>query len=239
MRKAAATIPFRWLTPASGHQWKRLKGVMRLVPKSGGSRWIDPKAAGGVWIYAPPPGLFRKFARLKIGKDEVRQREILAFADEYGDIMAQPQEGGLSLSTEVQVIRKHATMETWYGAIRHMRRTVDLWDRLNDSEEREARPLPEDLRLEIKRALTDTETPSCSTLTLTANMRLVVYPVNLLAYMWLTFARVVSGEIEERPCKMFETCHEYVYVGRGTGLQRADTDTCGSACRKQKSREKD
>jgi hypothetical protein len=104
--------------------------------------------------------LFRKFAPLKIVNDEARRREIRAFADEYGDIIAQPQEGGLSLTTEVKVIRKHATTETWYGAIRHIRRAVDLWDRFNDSEGHEARSLHEELRLEIKRALTDTETPS-------------------------------------------------------------------------------
>lgn len=240
---------FRWLTPASGHEWKRL----RLIPKSGGSRWIAPNAPAGAWIYAPPPGLFREFAQLAVGNDAARlqiagdaQRKaaddrarraaILAFADEYGDILAQPQEGGLSITTDVKVVRKHATMETWYSAVRQMRKAVDLWDLFNDSKGDKARPLPEELRHEIKRALTDTDTPSCATPTLTPQMSLVVYPVNLLAFMWLTFARVATGRIEERRCEMFESCHEHIYIGSGPGLGRGDKTICSAACRKEKSR---
>jgi hypothetical protein len=70
----------------------------------------------------------------------------------------------------------------------------------------------------IRSALRDTKTPSCATPYLTGDLRLV-YPVNLLAYMWLTFARVVSGEIEERPCEMFDGCHKHIYVGSGPGLK--------------------
>lgn len=94
------------------------------------------------------------------------------------------------------------------------------------------------LQYEIQCAFTDTETPSHTTpCVVTPEMRLVLRPVNLLAHMWLCFARVVSGEIEERPCEMFESCHEYIYVGRGPGLQRNDTTTCSDACRQNKKRQ--
>lgn len=89
------------------------------------------------------------------------------------------------------------------------------------------------LQLEIRRALTDIETPSHVTPNLTQELSLVMGPVNLLAYMWLTFARVVSGDIKERRCAM---CPEYFYLGSGPGLQRDDTITCSIACRKRKQR---
>lgn len=89
------------------------------------------------------------------------------------------------------------------------------------------------LQLEIKRALTDTETPSHATPYLTPELRLVTYPVNLLACMWLTFARVVWEEIGERRCLV---CPDYFYVGSGPGLRRADRVTCSDACRQFKKR---
>lgn len=236
-----------------------------------------------MWVYTPPLGLFRKFARLRIADGaEIWRREIRVFADEYGDIIAQPQEVSESW-TKIEKIRKQATEETWCRTIQHMCRAVDLWDAINDRARSEvlqrlifrnkggityrlvhhplekrgngdndsykviatarhvneypigdlSRPAREALQLEVQDALTDTETPSHATGYLTRELRLLTWPVNLLAYMWLTFARVVSGEIEERRCAM---CPEYFYVGSGPGLQRHDTITCSVACRKRKQR---
>ncbi len=94
------------------------------------------------------------------------------------------------------------------------------------------------LQLEIRDALTDTQTPSHSTPNLTPDLRLVMSPENLLSSMWLNFARVVSGEIEERPCPAkSKSCLGYIYIGKGPGLRRNDTDaTCSDACRARKSR---
>jgi hypothetical protein len=277
-------VRFAWLTPALGHEWKRSGGAPRLIPKSGGSRWIERRTPSGIWIFKPYPGAFREFARLRIDKARVRRADILAFANQYGDIIAQPQEGRRSVSVEKpwgETTRNHATMAQWCRTIQHMRRTVDLWDQINDPERHEElrrliirtkdgitykavhhpleRKLDNDsymqiasgkelhlytdgdlipparraLRLEINRALADTVTPSHAAPGLTLDLRLATYPVNLLADMWLTFARVVSGEIEERQCTV---CPEYLYVGSGPGLRRADSVTCSAGCRQRKKR---
>jgi len=295
VKRTSMDVRFRWLTPESGHEWRGKgrgrKWTQRLVPLSGA---IGSETPGGMWAYTPPPGLFRKFAGLNFANDERREKEIRSFADEYGDIIAQPQEGHVTITDATpwaQTHRKHATMETWCRAIQHMSRAVDLWDGINDPKrhkelrllfirimgaifykmtvykrtlddlggERYQRdwdlvpiamgkdvaayparditwPARRALQVVIQRALTDTETPSHATANLTRELRLVTAPVNLLADMWLTFARVVSGEIEERPC---EICHRYIYVGSGPGLQRSDTITCSVACRKKKQRRED
>jgi len=272
-------VRFRWRTTENGHEWRIQKGVLRLVPNPGGR-----------WDFAPEPGLFRKFAGLRISDPEIRQEEILTFANKHGDIIALPTLGRVRYTTaargvEKELIREHATMETWYSAIQHMRRAVDLWDRINDPRQHEElrhiivrckdaityeiihRPLNKRrrsetvvlavgkeldaypvgnvlvparvaLKKEIMRALADDETPSHSIAYLTPEMlktQLVVSPTNLLAYMWLTFARVVSGEIEERRCRM---CPEHFYVGHGPGLQRDDTATCSAACRQRACRQR-
>ena len=291
MKRISIDVRFQWLKPKLGHEWRgkgrSRKWTQRLVPLSGA---IGSKTPGGMWAYTPPPGLFRKFARLNFANDEWREQGIRAFADEWGDIIAQPQEGTERLTTEVEIIRKHATMETWCRAIQHLSRAVDLWDGINEPKRHKQlrhlfvrrtgaivykrtvykrtaesggeryqwtwdavpiatganvaefpagdilRPARKALQLEIRDALTDTETPSHATPNLTPELRLVTSPVNLLADMWLTFARLVSGEIEERPCEMFDSCHEYIYVGSGPRLQRNDTSTCSAACRQKKKR---
>ena len=93
------------------------------------------------------------------------------------------------------------------------------------------------LQYEIQNALTDTETPSYTTpCIVTPELHLALRPRNLLAFMWLSFARVVSGEIAERRCEMFKVCGEYIYVGHGPWLQRNDATTCSAACRQMKKR---
>ena len=277
-------VRFSWLLPDSGHEWKRKgrgRGAQRLVPLSGA---IDSKTPGRILICTPPPGLFRKFAALNIAHDELRQQNIRDFADEYGDIIAQPQEGTETVTTHTEIIRKHATLETWCRTIQHMRRAVDLWDRINDPKRhvelerilvrtkdaiiyraihhplenkagdtelvvlamgKDTAAYPDRdiirrarraLQLEVQRALSDIETPSHATPSLTRELRLVMLPDNLLANMWLTFARLVWGEIEERHCTV---CPERFYVGSGPGLSRADRVSCSDVCRKRKERQKD
>ena len=211
--KAVSEGRFRWLKPSSGHVW----GVSnaRLKPASRATTDVSE-------ILAVTPGLFREFARLNTAGDEIQRDEIRNFADGFGDILALPHE-------------EHASLETWTHAIQRMHRAVELWDRSNDPDRGEPskQRASRELRLEINHALRDTKTPSHTTSGLTLGLRLEIFPVNLLAYMWLTLARIASREIEERRCIM---CPERFYVGSGFGLQRADTLTCSVACRKRKQR---
>jgi hypothetical protein len=91
------------------------------------------------------------------------------------------------------------------------------------------------LQIEIESGLSDVATPSYAVPYVTLDLGLVMHPVNLLAYMWLTFARVVSGDIQERRCATTD-CPEYVYTGSGPGLQRADAKTHSVSCRQRKKR---
>jgi hypothetical protein len=217
MKRADSDMRFRWLKPAKGHEVTR--GTPRLKSRS---REVEDVTG----ILLATPGVFREFARIDTGGDRMLLGEVLGFADVFGDILALPHE-------------EHAKPQTWCDAIQQMRRAVNLWDRIKDSKTSgdAQRRGQQSLRSEIHRALTDTVTPSHTTLGLTPKLGLVRCPVNLLAYMWLCFARVVSGEVEERPCEMFARCGEYIYVGRGPGLQREDTTTCGAACRQKKKRQ--
>jgi hypothetical protein len=182
--------------------------------------WLKSRAADAAKIL-DTPGLFREFARLNT------DHEILYFAEGLG---------------------VNLPLETWRGATKRLRRAVSLWDKIKDSKkggERERGAL----QREIHRALTDTKTPSHTEIGLTSKMQLAVIPVNLLAYMWLTFARVVSGDVEERRCERFEDterfkgCHNYVYICadrrpalKQPGLKRDDTTSCSDKCRKQMER---
>ena len=207
------------------------------MPNSGGWRGFDPKAREGRLLYAPPLGLFREFARLPwSAKSTTRESAIKSFADTHGDILAHPQEGRrLMVGREVKKIRMHATMETWCLSIQRMRRANEMWDQIKSDREWYKNPthrmiLTEEL---IRNPLRDTATPSCATPYITSDLKLILRPINLLAHMWLTFARVVSGEIEERACQV---CGRQIYIGRGPGLNRVDKTTCSVKCRKRKER---
>lgn len=216
MRKKAHDARFLWSRPTKGHTWSRSGSAYSLKPLSSKSDALRVM-----------PGVFREFAQIDTGKDGQLIGEILQFADKYGDIFALPHE-------------EHGKAETWCNAIQQMRQAVNRWDRIkglkiSDEAQRGARRT---LQIEVHRALTDTATPSHTMLGLTPELTITPRPSNLLAYMWLTFARIVAGEIEERPCEMFETCGEYIYVGRGLGLKRDDAAVCGATCRKWKERHK-
>jgi hypothetical protein len=217
MKETVSDLRFRWLKPAKGHVVTR--GTPRL---KGWSREFEDVTG----ILLATPGVFREFARIDMGGDRMLLGEVLGFADVFGDILALPHE-------------EHPTPQTWCDAIQQMRRAVNLWDRIKDSKTSgdAQRRGQQALRIEINRVLTDTVTPSHTTLALTPELGLARCPVNLLAYMWLCLARVVSGEIEERPCEMFTSCGEYIYVGQGPGFQRNDTTTCSAACRQKKKRQ--
>ena len=284
MKIVSDELPFRWRTPSLGHEWKNSGGLERLIPKSGGFALPGSKARGGVLEFSPPPGAFREFAMLKMASGKSWKAPILAFANKYGDLIAQPHEGHQVLGS-VAPDRKHATLKAWCQAIQHMHRAVEMWDRIIDPQRREelgevilrrkdhiayrvvhhprerrgddetymliaagkdiaaypardiTRAASRALQLEIRDALTDTTTPSHSTPNLTRDLRLVLDPVNLLAFMWLTFARVASGEIEERLCEICEVSR--FYVGSGPGLHRGDKVTCSAVCRKRKQRLED
>lgn len=285
MGKAPADVLFTWYRPGTpgnprGYEWKRKgswKGRQYLVPLLGAkSEWTE---------YTPHPGLFRVFADIPTTKDDLREREIRAFAKGSGDIIAKPKD-------------EPAAMGTWCRTIQHMHRAVDLWDRINAPEkhweleelftrpkgailywqmhhhlelspDKKTRPAQREgevggvvttcpaivtgkdvtkypvgeviplarkaLQYEIQSAFIDTETPSHTTpCIVTPDFWLALRPTNLLAFMWLSFARVVTGEIEERRCEMFKSCQSYIYIG--PGLQRNDATTCSAACRQEKKR---
>jgi hypothetical protein len=222
---------FMCWVPESGYEWGMLKGDRQL-------RWTEEKQGGYAKGVQPPPGLFRRFAGLR-AEAANGEAEILGFANQFGDILSVP--GSESYQNSVnagrRTVRKYATLNMWRIQVRRMRWAVELWDRLKNANESESQSMRDELLKGMRRVLCDMETPSCTIPSLSKELKLVLIPTNLLASMWLTLAQVVSGDIEERPCSMFENCHSYLYIGNGPGLKkRGDVDTCSAACRKQKSR---
>jgi hypothetical protein len=234
-------VRFRWSVPESGHEWRTLKGEQRLV-------WTEEKKGGFTEEFSPEAGLFRKFAALDT-RSRQQQDRILEFADTYGDILALPGSSFVRLLGEGaappedgnyrRIVRGHATLKVWRYTIQRMSRAVNLWDQSNDENSGKAARLQARaaLQQEIESAMRDTATPRCVRLCLNQKLELFVYPVNLLAFMWLTLARLVSGEIVEQPCMgKSKECLGYIYTGSGTGLRKAGTTTCSTACRKWKER---
>lgn len=214
-----------------GFDWHTKKGDLQL-------RWTSEKEGGYTTRYQPDPGLFRVFAGLK---DRV---EILVFANAYGDILGVPGREYYQLDVAAiggrRTVRPYASLCMWIHQIRQMRQAVNLWDQCNDETARKSARLQarKDLQIEIESALRDVATPSCARACLNQNMELFVYPVNLLALMWLTLARLVSGEVAEQPCLGgSKSCLGYIYTGVGPGLKKTGTVTCSAACRKRKERD--
>jgi len=233
---------FKWGVPDSGFEWGTLKGDRQL-------RWRSESTAGWVERRVPPIGLFRKFAALGLSavRDEsIRERKdmvaIQAFANRYGDILIEPGRGAErktdAIGNPPGIKRRFATLNQWRNEIRRMRGAVSLWDRRNANEDAVRLEVREGLYWITDKALINGTTPSHALAHLDQNLKLFVQPMNLLAFMWFTLARLVAGEIEERPCEMFDICGNYVYVGSGWGLQRGDTTTCGETCRKRKNRQR-
>lgn len=61
--------------------------------------------------------------------------------------------------------------------------------------------------------------------------RIIFEPSNLLAAMWNQFAQAITGDLRLKKCVV---CGNYFQVG--PGAKRADTITCGVACRQEESR---
>lgn len=238
-------VRFVWHVPDSGHEWKHREGKLRLV-------WKEERKGGWTGRYIPKVGSFREFAALATTKSR-QQAEIQTFANKYGDIIALPgssfdvfaREDGITWESDQpgtyyrKTIRSHALLSTWRQAIQQMRRAVDFWDFINKKETLSGARLEvlAELRARIESALKDTTTPSFTRVCLNQKMELFAHPVNLLAFMWLTLARLVSGEIVEQPCVgKSRCCLGYVYTGLGNGLKKTGTLTCSIACRKWKER---
>jgi hypothetical protein len=224
---------FVWWKPESGFEWGTRKGDRQL-------RWKSEKKGGYSIRRQPHPRLFRVFAALRVTRAG-SEEGILGFANEHGDILALPgssfyqQDNGGGRRT----VRRHAMFSLWRHQVQQMRWAVGLWDQCNDATARKATRLQarKDLQLEIESALRDLTTPSCARVCLNQKLELFVYPVNLLAFMWLTLARLVSGEIVEQPCMgKSKGCLGYIYTGLGPGLKKTGTVTCSIACRKWKER---
>lgn len=228
-------VRFAWGVPERGHNWmKRGVDEQELA-------WGQEKKGGFVRKYVPDMNLFREFAALNTsksrGEDAVRK-----FADKYGDILAipgdsfyQPHPNPVGEERR-QVKRPSASLRLWRFQVEQMEWAVKLWDESKDPDATKTSRLSarEALQIEVESALQDAKTPSYARVYLNARFELFVHPVNLLAFMWLTIARLLSGEIEERLCAFCKKKH--FYIGMGPGLHRADQKVCGATCRKGKQR---
>jgi len=212
MKNTVQDVRFRWRRPKDGHEWSRGR---RLNPRT-----HETEEVLDVTLVMA----FRQFAQIDGGRDW--DALVVGFADSYGDILALPEQ-------------EHPTAAMWFNAARELRKAVNLFDKIRAPEtpgaaRQRAQHL---LQLKIHRALTDAAFPSHTPVELTPELKLAMCPVNLLAFMWLTLARLVSGEIEEHPC--MGNCHGYIYTGIGPGLKKTGTTTCSDACRKWKERSSD
>jgi hypothetical protein len=89
------------------------------------------------------------------------------------------------------------------------------------------------LHYEINARLADPESRAVPQLAWTPDnhQRLIFRPSDLLAAMWLQFAKAVTGEYQLKKCA---ACANYFQVG--PGARRADATTCSDACRQRKRR---
>jgi len=92
------------------------------------------------------------------------------------------------------------------------------------------------LQWEINKRLADTDTPTLTVPRLSwtpdYHQRIVFLPCNLLAEMWMQFARVTTGEFRLQFCAA--GCGKYFQVG--PGAVRVHTKTCSPRCRQALSR---
>ncbi|HEX4039134.1 MAG TPA: hypothetical protein VHX37_13840 [Acidobacteriaceae bacterium] len=258
MRSKTLDTRFVWGKPEakakSKGQWESERELgFEWGTKRGGDlqlRWTSEKKGRAVW-YRPPTGLFRDFAGLRVKKAEAEE-EILRFANEYGDILSVPGDEFFQQGSDGgrHVVRRYGTLSMWRFQVEQMRYAVEQWDICNDdgAKGRARRQAREQLQIEIESALSldlilkvlNTEvplrrvSPGWARVRLNKKLELFVEPVNLLAFMWLTLARLASGEIAEQPC--MGSCGRYIYTGQGVGLKKTGTVTCGPACRKWKER---
>lgn len=238
MSKGNLDTRFVWYKPETAFAWRKTKGGYQL-------RWPREKTDGFTVRYHPPLSLFRIFADMKTDSKSAAYH-ILSFANEYGDILGVPgqeyyQLDGAAIAGR-RTVRPYAAPSLWRHQIRKMQWAVGLWDQCNSEGMGKAalQRSRQELQIEIESALRDVTTPSCARVCLNQKLELFVYPVNLLAFMWLTLARLLSGEIVEQPCMgASDGCLGYIYTGVGQGLMKTGTTTCSPACRKWKERHND
>jgi hypothetical protein len=60
-------------------------------------------------------------------------------------------------------------------------------------------------------------------------LRIFIWPPNLIAAMWLQFALAIDGDRQYRTC---EECGRWFEVGGG--IKRMDSETCDTSCRKRR-----
>lgn len=235
MRTGNLDTRFVWYKPETAFTWWKTKSGYRL-------RWPSEKKGGYAVRYQPPLCLFRTFADLKTDSKSAAYH-ILNFANQYGDILGTP--GGEYYGVDEgaiggrRIVRPYAAPNVWRHQIRQMQWAVGLWDQCNNERLSEAarQRAKQELQLEIESALRDVKTPCCARALLNQKLELFVYPVNLLAFMWLTLARLLSGDIVEQVCMgVSKQCVGHFCTGIGPGLKKTGTTTCSPACRKWKER---
>lgn len=232
MSNGALYPQFIWCKPESTFSWFKAKTGYQL-------QWSREKRGEYVTRYYPPLSLFRDFVGdIRPDPAAVAMGHILSFANTYGDILGIPGDEYYQLDAIAgrRTVRSYATLNIWRHQVRQMKWAVGLWDQCNNERRGDAarRRARKELQIEIESALKDVTTPSCARLCLNQELELYVYPVNLLAFMWLTLARLLSGEIAEQWCL---GCHALIYTGVGPGLKKTGTVTCSAACRKRKERD--
>jgi hypothetical protein len=235
MRTVNLDTRFVWYKPETAFTWGKTKGDYQL-------KWPRERTGGHVVRYHPPLSLFRTFADLKSDPKSAAYH-ILSFANEHGDILGTP--GGEYYQRDEaairgrRTVRPYASSRLWRNQIRQMQWAVALWDQCNDDRLGKAarQRTRQELQIEIESALRDLKTPRCARALLSQKLELFVYPVNLLAFMWLTLARLLSGQIVEQCCMgVSAKCVGHFYTGVDPGLKKTGTITCSPACRKWKER---
>lgn len=235
MRNKTLDVRFTWAKPELNSKPGRKWGFEWIAKKEDvGLRWISEKTGGHGERYSPHPGLFRDFADLR---DRV---EILVFANTHGDILGMPGSESRRVDFDgdgLRTVRRYAWLSIWEQEIRRMRHAVRLWDASNTGARKARLDAKAKLQTAIASAIQDRTMPRCTIMYLNPQHELIATPVNLLAFMWLTLARLASGEIAEQPCLgKSKMCVGYLYTGIGPGLMKTGTTTCSIACRKEKSR---
>lgn len=233
MSTGALHPQFVWCKPEFAFIWVKTKSGNQL-------QWPREKKGGYTKLYHPPLSLFREFIDdIKPDPKDVAEEHILSFANMYGDILGTP--GGEYYQLDAaaiagrRTVRPYATLNVWRHQVRQMRWAVGLWNQCNNEGLGKAvrQRARQELQIEIESALRDVATPSCARVRLNQKLELFVYPVNLLSFMWLTLARLLSGEIAEHRCL---GCGVPIYTGIGLGLKKTGTATCSATCRKRRER---
>lgn len=260
--RGAAEVPtdpfiFRWTVNEAGHEWlKGADGKLRLFPRHTpgvGIRYYAPEpglfrefaalnpARDAIQEFAGKYGdLFDRWdimqtprsARFVGGTSLDRWKIKIADMRDIVSIWDQIQDERLA---ELRKIIVRSRNEICY--VRGRTNVTLARGELSRFDPRDVLlPARAALRWEINRRLSDTETPTLVIPRLTwtedFHQRIVFQPCNLLAEMWLQFARVTTEEFRLQYCAA--GCGKYFQVG--PGAVRVHTKTCSPRCRQALSR---